>query len=133
MIVDKAWKVAEKDLEGLARRFQAVGSNLANANTPGYGRKEISFEDQLKKVVFGPDTLLLEVTHNKHIPTGPLNINAVQPLDHQIYDEKVRFDSNNVDVEIEMAKMTETRLAYQAMTRLMGKKSSMYRLVIGGR
>ena len=51
MIVDKAWKVAEKDLEGLARRFQAVGSNLANANTPGYGRKKISFEDQLKKEI----------------------------------------------------------------------------------
>ncbi|MDD2207059.1 MAG: flagellar basal body rod protein FlgB [Aminobacterium sp.] len=133
MIVDRAWKVAEKDLEGLSQRFQAVGSNLANANTPGYGRKEVSFEEELRSVVLGPDKLPLKVTQPSHIVSVPATVDKVVPSEKRIYDEKVRFDGNNVDLEIEMAKMMETRLAYQSMTRLIGKKSSMYRLVIGGR
>jgi flagellar basal-body rod protein FlgB len=38
MMGDFNWKVMEKDLEGLSRRFESTSKNLANANTPHYAR-----------------------------------------------------------------------------------------------
>ena len=47
MLGEFTWSVLEKDMEGLAQRFKAVSRNVANADTPGYTRRNVSFEDQL--------------------------------------------------------------------------------------
>ena len=75
----------------------------------------------------------MTVTDEGHIPSGPLAVSSVIPEEIKVYDEKYRLDGNNVDPEREMAVMSQTRMAYNAMTRFAAKKSSLYRLVIGGR
>lgn len=133
MMGDFNWKVMEKDLEGLAKRFESTSKNLANANTPHYARRNVSFEDQLRDVIDGPRRLPMKVTDKGHIPSGPLSVSSVIPEEIKIYDEKYRLDGNNVDPEREMAVMSQTRMAYAAISRFAAKKSSLYRLVIGGR
>ncbi len=133
MIGDFNWKVMEKTMEGLSRRFEATSRNLANANTPEYARRNVSFEDQLREVVDGPRRLPMKVTDEGHIPSGPMTVSAVLPEEIKIYDEKFRLDGNNVDPEREMAVLSQTRMAYNAMSRFVAKKGSLYRLVIGGR
>ncbi len=130
---DITWNVIEKDMEGLAKRFQAVSKNLANANTPGYARRNVSFEDQLRDVLTSGKKLHLAVTDPKHIPTRPLSVSEVTPAELKIKDERYRLDGNNVDPEREMAVMAEARMMYTAMGRFAAKKLAGYRSVIAGR
>lgn len=130
---DKTWKVMEKDLQGLAHRFRSVGQNIANINTPAYARREVSFEDQLDDVINGPKRLPMAVTQPGHIALYPKRPEDVTPLEHRIPNQLYRLDRNNVDPEIELAKQTETRLGYSAMTDLLAKKVSVYKTAIGGR
>ncbi|GHV48937.1 flagellar basal body rod protein FlgB [Synergistales bacterium] len=131
--MDFAWKVMEKDFEGLAERFKATSRNLANANTPGYARRNISFEDELRKVVNAGDKLQMTTTDPGHIPTRPHVVSSVTPAEIKIKDEIYRLDGNNVDPEREMAVLAETRMMYAAMSRFAAKKATNLRSVISGR
>ncbi|MDR2180614.1 MAG: flagellar basal body rod protein FlgB [Synergistaceae bacterium] len=133
MVQDVTWKVMEKDLEGLAKRFKANSRNLANANTPGYQRRNVSFEDQLRDVVDSSKKLKMTITHHGHIPTRPHSVSDVTPVERQIKDEIYRLDGNNVDPEREMAVLMEARMMYGAMSRFAARKLANYRTVIAGR
>jgi flagellar basal-body rod protein FlgB len=130
---DFTWKVMEKDMEGLARRFEATSRNLANVNTPGYARRNISFEDELRDVVNAGDRLTMTVTDTGHIPTRPRSVSDVTPAELRIKDEIYRLDGNNVDPEKEMAILSETRMMYSAIGRFASRKLANYRMVIAGR
>jgi flagellar basal-body rod protein FlgB len=131
--MDLTWKVMEKDMEGLAQRFKATSRNLANANTPGYARRNVSFEDELREVVNAGKKLKMDTTDAGHIPTRPHLVSAVTPAEIKITDEVYRLDGNNVDPEREMAVLAETRMMYGAMSRFAAKKLAGFRMVIAGR
>ena len=133
MLGDFTWKVIEKDMEGLAQRFKATSRNLANANTPGYARRNVSFEDELRDVINSGSKLKMTVTHPGHIPTRPHAVSDVTPAETKATDEAYRLDMNNVDPEREMAVLAETRMMYGAMSRFAAKKLAGYRTVIAGR
>lgn len=40
-------------LDGLSLRHEAIAANIANANTPGYERLEVHFEDRLARLLAG--------------------------------------------------------------------------------
>jgi flagellar basal-body rod protein FlgB len=131
--MDFTWKVMEKDMEGLAQRFKATSRNLAHVNTPGYARRNISFEDELKDVINAGDKLKMATTNPGHIPTRPHLVSAVKPAEIKIKNEIYRLDGNNVDPEREMAVLAETRMMYGAMSRFAARKMAGYRMVIAGR
>ncbi len=133
MLGDFTWKVVEKDMEGLVQRFKAVSRNVAHADTPGYARRNVSFEDQLRDVIQSGKKLHMTVTDPAHIPTRPRLVSDVKPVETRILDERYRLDGNNVDPEREMAVLAETRMMYNAMNRLAAKKLAGYRTVIAGR
>lgn len=133
MLGDFTWKVLEKDMEGLTQRFKAVSRNIANADTPGYARRNVSFEDQLRDVIQSGKKLRMTVTDPRHIPTRPSLVSDVKPVELRIRDEIYRLDSNNVDPEREMSVLAETRMMYGAVNRLAAKKLAAYRSVITGR
>ena len=129
---DLAWNVIEKDLQGLAKRLETTSQNIANMNTPRYARREVSFEDQLKEVIDAPTRLPLKRSAEKHISNVAADINKVAPAERSVGYELYRLDLNNVDPETEMARLAETRMSYQAMSRVIGRKIAMYRRAIGG-
>ena len=133
MLGDFTWKVVEKDMEGLVQRFKAVSRNVAHADTPGYARRNVSFEDQLRDVIQSGKKLHMTVTDPAHIPSRPRLVSDVKPVETRILDERYRLDGNNVDPEREMAVLAETRMMYNAMNRLAAKKLAGYRTVIAGR
>ena len=130
---DFTWKVLEKDMEGLTQRFKAVSRNIANADTPGYARRNVSFEDQLRDVIQSGKKLRMTVTDPRHIPTRPSLVSDVKPVELRVRDEIYRLDGNNVDPEREMSVLAGTRMMYGAMNRLAAKKLAVYRSVITGR
>ncbi|MBQ7576701.1 MAG: flagellar basal body rod protein FlgB [Synergistaceae bacterium] len=133
MLSDYTWDVIAKESESLAKRFNAVTKNVANANTPGYARHNVSFEDQLKKVMEQDKHLHMTVTDAAHIPSAPLKISDVHAADIKIMDEQYRLDMNNVDPEREMAILAETRMMYSAFMRIATSKNATLRSVIAGR
>ena len=133
MLGDYTWNVIEKESECLAQRFKAVTKNLANANTPGYARHNVSFEDQMREVMEQDKKLHMTVTDKAHIPSHPLKIKDVHAADSKIMDEQYRLDLNNVDPEREMAVLAETRMMYTGFMRVASSKLTMLKSVIAGR
>lgn len=133
MLGDYTWDVIDKESECLAQRFQAVTKNVANANTPGYARHNVSFEDQMREVMEQDKKLHMTVTDAGHIPSHPLTIRDVHAADSRILDEQYRLDLNNVDPEREMAILAETRMMYTGFMRIAANKLTMLRSVIAGR
>lgn len=130
--MDRAWAAAKVSLNGLSRRLEATAQNLANINTPTYARREVTFEDQLSRLLHGPDKLPLVTTDPRHISMLPQSVEAVRPVEEGAVGELVRWDGNGVDIDIEMAKLAETRMHYQALFRLLARKAASYRTAIGG-
>ena len=133
MLSDYTWNVIEKESECLAQRFMAVSKNIANANTPGYARHNVSFEDQMREVMEQDKKLHMTVTNEGHIPSHPLRIKDVHAADSRIMDEQYRLDLNNVDPEREMAVLAETRMMYTAFMRTAATKLTTLKSVIAGR
>ena len=127
------WNVIEKNLEGLGKRFKATSRNLANVNTPGYSRRNVSFEDQLRDVINSDRKLHMTVTSPGHIPSRPRSVADVTPVEVKANDEVYRLDGNGVDPEREMVVLAETRMMHAAMTRLAARRLSGYRSAISGR
>ncbi|MDR1915703.1 MAG: flagellar basal body rod protein FlgB [Synergistaceae bacterium] len=132
MIGDMTWGVIERDLGGLAKRMEATSQNIANVNTPRYARKEVSFEDQLKEVIDSPSRLPLKRGSDRHFSNVKTSVAEVTPSERSVGYEIYRLDENNVDPETETARLAETRIMYQAMTRVLTRKIAMYRRAIGG-
>jgi flagellar basal-body rod protein FlgB len=132
MIADLTWGVIGKDLDGLSKRLEATSQNIANMNTPRYSRREVSFEDQLKEIIDSPRRLPMKRSSARHMNNIRTDVATVSPSTHFVDYEVYRGDGNNVDPETETARLTETRMLYQGMSRAMNKRISAYRRVIGG-
>ena len=133
MLGDYTWSVIDKEAECLAERFKAVTRNMANANTPGYARRNVSFEDQMREVMERDRKLHMTVTDEKHIPSHPLRMKDVKASEIRIMDERYRLDLNNVDPEREQAVLAETRMMYTAFMRIASTKVSTLKSVITGK
>lgn len=140
MFKDPVWLAGKVSASALAKRFEAVAQNIANVNTPGYKRKEVEFEDALREALeseglCSAKKVKLEVTDEKHIGFSK----SLEKLLKDGFKERVvtegayRLDGNNVDPEVEMAKMTETRLAYNGIMRIMSKRMEMLKTAMGGK
>lgn len=138
-MIDHLWEVQKMAVAGLSKRFQAVSENLANINTPGYQRKEVLFEEALRKAAGLTQEeenrlpLARSGEDEKETGEGMSARPPFAPVETRVTDEEYRLDGNNVDPEIEMAKLAETRLAYNATMRLMAKRAEMLRIAMGGR
>ncbi len=135
---DKTWMAGKLGASALARRFGAVAENLANVNTPAYKKKEVPFEDNLRSALEkngSSQKLALKTTDEKHLGTNTqekgIEVFQVREItnDEGIY----RLDGNNVDPEIEMAKMAETKMAYNGILRMMAKRADMIKTAMGGK
>ena len=127
------WNVIEKGLEGLSTRFRATSRNLANVNTPGFARRNVSFENELRDVINADRRLHMNTTRAGHIPSRPRSVADVIPREIRIDDEIYRLDGNNVDPEREMAVLAQTRMMYNAMARYAARRVASLRSAITGR
>ena len=51
LINNRTRDIMQMSLDGLYERSKAIASNTANALTPGYKRREVSFEESLQQVI----------------------------------------------------------------------------------
>ncbi|MBM7559403.1 flagellar basal body rod protein FlgB [Marinitoga litoralis] len=128
---DLYMNIIPKALDAVETRQKIYSHNIANYNTPGYKRKDVSFEEELRKALGDSDEIKLKSSNEKHIK----NIPSINEVNYNIVEDNsrsAREDGNNVDIDIEMVKMMENTLQYNALTRLINYRLSDYKTVIGG-
>jgi flagellar basal-body rod protein FlgB len=82
------------------QRETVIASNMANVDTPGYRTKDIDFQHELARAMAAPEDNSPRVAVK--------NVNGLLE----------RPDGNNVDVDRESLKLSETQLQYQLGTQL---------------
>ncbi|SHE61471.1 flagellar basal-body rod protein FlgB [Marinitoga hydrogenitolerans DSM 16785] len=130
-VKDLTMNIIPKALDAIEARQKIYSHNIANYNTPGYKRKDISFEEELRKALGNSNEIKLKTNNSKHLK----NIPSINEVKYDIIEDKsrsTREDGNNVDIDIEMVKMMENTLQYNALTRLINYRLSDYKTVIGG-
>ena len=112
-------------------RQKAIANNIANINTPGYQRIEVSFESELKKAL-NPQQLLGAQTNAGHMPIGRPTLDHLQPKAYRPNDPVQPGQVNNVDIDMEMAKLAENQILFNAGVKLLTDRSSTIRSAITG-
>ena len=100
------------------RRNNILASNIANAATPNYKARDISFEDEIKKFdKNGPIT----TTHNKHIVQ-----NSGKSIHETSYREPLitSLDGNTVELHVEQMQFSENVMRYQSSLEFLNRKIS---------
>jgi flagellar basal-body rod protein FlgB len=113
--------ILEKILDVAAFRHRVLASNIANADTPGYKARDISFQKELNRAIKASSV-------ERGASSGK--------QDYEIFEVVTTMpnrDGNTVNLNIEMAKITENSLIYNTATSLMAMKMRMVKDVIRGR
>lgn len=103
--------VISRTLDSAMLRSRTIANNIANVTTPGYRRVEVSFEDQLRTAL---DRTRLQgrKTSSMHMDIGRKDLTNVNPEAYHPYDPTQPSGVNNVDIDMEMAKLAETQITY---------------------
>ena len=88
-------------IRGADMRQSVLAQNLANANTPGYVRKDVNFQSTLAAAMqdgVSPDQVQFDASTDGSAP--------------------MQADGNSVDADTESAKMAENGLQYQSLVAI---------------
>lgn len=113
-----SFNMLERLLQVANARHAVIASNISNADTPDYKARDIKFENLLDSA-----TMELAKTDKKHMTgngsglAGEISSEVTQPW----------ADKNNVEVDMEVARMTENAMLYQAGVTMLAKKISMFK------
>ena len=101
---DNTFKTLENIMDVASFRNKILTSNIANADTPGYKSKDISFQSELDKSVAGSK--------------GSYNVFETVP-------SMINRDGNTVSIDSEMTKVAENQLLYNSAAQLLSMKFRM--------
>jgi flagellar basal-body rod protein FlgB len=112
----------EAYMSRLSQRQQIVASNLANIDTPGYKTKDISFHATMQELL-ADNVVNPQTSRPEHIQ-GMIEI-FPQAQVFEVQGIPSRADRNNVDLDREMLKLSETSFAYSLITQMVRSKFGM--------
>lgn len=98
-----------KSLDAGAMRNRVIANNIANVETPGFKRREVSFEEELKRVM--KIKLKGVTTHSEHMAISQkAELEKINPKLFEPKDPTKAGEINNVDIDIENAKLAENQI-----------------------
>jgi len=103
-VTDLIW--AGLKAEGL--RQQAIASNIANIETPGYRRVDVKFEELLAKAMDS---------------SGDVDLDKIEPEIYRPGNTAVKSNGNDVELDAEVGEMVKNSLRQTAYIRLLRKKA----------
>jgi flagellar basal-body rod protein FlgB len=112
-------------------RQRSLADNIANVDTPGFQRSEVSFEKDLKKVISGRG-VKGATTHDKHIDIGIGNVRDLRPKIQISKDQTLASGKNNVNIDKEMAELAKNSIRFQAASQLMSRTFTKLKSAIRG-
>ncbi len=114
------FKLAEKMLDAAALRQQAIASNIANVDTPGYRRVDVAadFATQLKASFKAGEKDVVDTLQPKL---------AEDPLARTI-----RPDGNSVELEHELLAMDKNSMDYNYLSEVVSQNIKQLKIAISG-
>lgn len=106
-------------MKAQASRLRHVSENIANADTPGYQRKTVAFEEMVEagrksgKVEVGPVTL------------DDQPVKQIYDPGHPMAGENGYYDGSNVELMIEIADAREAQRSYEANLKMFDQARQM--------
>ncbi|MFQ3573335.1 MAG: flagellar basal body rod protein FlgB [Thermodesulfovibrionales bacterium] len=116
---DKTMMILERVMDVTAFRRKILASNIANADTPGYKAKDVSFQAEMRKALDDIKSGNIRNDHSFEI--------------FETTNTMPNRDGNTVNVDIEMAKISENSLTYNTAIQLYSRKARMLRDAIKAR
>ncbi len=119
LMTDLTSAVIGKSLDACGVRHRIIADNIANVETPGFTRSEVSFESSLKQALETAD--------------GGDAVEKVGELEPSVEADTLsptRPDGNNVSIDKEMTDLTKNTLRYEALIQLMTLKGAQVRSAI---
>lgn len=116
--------IAASGMQAQAERLRHVSENISNADTPGYRRKLVSFDEVIEggratgRVVTGPVTL------------DPRELARIHDPGHPLADDSGHHDGSNVDLVVEIADAREAQRSYEANLRMFDQARQMQSALI---
>ena len=100
-------ELARKAMDMLWVKQEAISNNLANVDTPGYKRTQVSFEEAFRKRLQAAGET-----------SGSSMRDAISGATYTATsrDDSARVDENNVNADVENTEMTRTWLQYYYLT-----------------
>lgn len=129
-ITDQTMAVLRKSLDLRSQKQQVIAANIANAETPGYAARKMSFEKDLRTAMETPE-LAGRQPNPKHFPIGNNGISSVQGSIEQERDNNPLGDGNTVSIDDEMFSLSENQLLFEAGSQLLKKKLGMLKYASG--
>lgn len=98
-------------------RNDAIANNIANVDTPGYKREDITFESELSKALKHSNFTSMDAKVKN------LDSRKLEPRTFKDYSGySYRLDGNNVDIETENTMLAKNQLMYQGLLTSIGQE-----------
>ncbi|HUU45407.1 MAG TPA: flagellar basal body rod protein FlgB [Acidobacteriota bacterium] len=117
----------ERALDLTAARHKLLTQNVANAETPGYVRKDIDFASELRASMGSASSTGVRTTRPGHM-TGQSRVHACKV----IKERPAQGEATSVELDQEMARMAENQLEYNISAHLARGKFETLKLAIRG-
>ena len=132
-LLDRQFGIHAPALQFRSERSRVLASNLANADTPNYKARDLSFGEVLAKHGKGPSGAAgvgLTTTHSRHVRVGSTGSESGALLYRNPYQPSL--DGNTVEADVEQAAFARNAVQYQASLMFLTGKIRGLRLAITG-
>jgi flagellar basal-body rod protein FlgB len=118
-IFDHTMQLLNRTLDLRQSRQRVIASNIANEETPGYRAADYNFLDSLQAAQRGRGPVTLAVTQGRHIGLRGDGVQQVTGKLGPVPAGDLPLDANSVNIELEMAKMSDNAMQYNSAASIM--------------
>ncbi|TKB72548.1 MAG: flagellar basal body rod protein FlgB [Nitrospira sp.] len=127
-LIDHTMQLLHRTLDLRQAKHRVIVSNIANEETPGYRATDFSFLDSLQAAQKGQGPVTLAVTQGRHIGPQGEGFQRVLGKLSDVPADDLPLDANSVNIELEMAKMSDNAGKYNGAATIMAMR---FRQLIG--
>ena len=126
-ITNNSMRMMEKSMEFLWTKQTALLDNIANAETPNYRAKLVTFEEEFQRELEGAD-------HGRNKRTKQTMRGAIENASWQVEElpEVARRDENGVNVTEQMTELVRNAYQMQYVYQSLNSDLAALRTAIGG-
>ncbi|MBW1783281.1 MAG: flagellar basal body rod protein FlgB [Deltaproteobacteria bacterium] len=127
-----AFPVLEKALDLRSMKHNLIVSNIANKDTPDYKAFDLIVEEELAKSGEKWGGATMTKTDDAHLSGSTSNRMIGRSMRGKGEELALRGDGNSVDIDKEMAKLSENNLLYDTLAQILSRKFQGLKDVIKG-
>jgi flagellar basal-body rod protein FlgB len=118
-IFDRTMQLLNRTLDLRYSRQRVIASNIANEETPGYRAADFNFLESLQAAQRGRGPVTLTATQGRHIGLRGNSVQQVTGKIDPVPAGDLPLDANSVNIELEMAKMSDNAMQYNGAASIM--------------